>query len=78
MLLERLAGGIVKFVNEDIQTIGLAAGSEKACAFATAAAERGAVRFPACGKMLNFDSPWDGMYLTDRMVRWVTLGGPLV
>lgn len=69
---------VVRFVNDDIQTIGLAADGEKACAFATAAAERGAVRFPACGKMLNFDSPWDGMYLTDRMVRWVTLGGPFV
>lgn len=66
----------VRFVDENIQTVGLAARGEKALRFAAMAAERGAVRFPVCGRMLNFDSPWDGMYLTDRMVRWVTLGGP--
>ncbi len=67
-----------EYVSEDIQTIGLAAEGEKALQFADAASMKGAVRFPACGKMLNFDSPWDGMYLTDRMVRWITMGGPLV
>lgn len=69
---------ILQFVNEDIQTIGLAAVGSKALDFASKAADRGAVRFPQCGKMLNFDSPWDGMYLVDRMVKWVTIGGPLV
>ena len=68
----------VEYVNEDIQTIGLAAEGEKALRFANAASARGAVRFPACGRMLNFDSPWDGIYLADRMVRWVTIGGPMV
>lgn len=65
-------------IDDNIQTIGLAADGQKALEFATAAADRGAVRFPVCGRMLNFDSPWDGMYLTDRMVRWVTIGGPVV
>lgn len=69
---------VLPFVTEDIQTIGLAAEGKRAEEFAAAAAERGAVRFPACGRMLNFDSPWDGMYLFERMVRWITLGGPLV
>ena len=68
----------VEFVNDDIQTIGLAAEAEKASAFATLAAEKGAVRFPVCGKMLNFESPWDGMYIMDRMVSWNTIGGPTV
>ena len=68
----------VEYVNEDIQTIGLAAEGEKALRFADAASAKGAVRFPACGKMLNFDSPWDGIYLTDRMVKWITIGGPMV
>lgn len=68
----------VRYVNENIQTIGLAAVGKKALDFADAAANRGAMRLPVCGRMLDFDSPWDGMYLTDRMVRWVTLGGPLV
>ena len=64
----------VEFVNDDIQTIGLAAEAEKASIFATLAAEKGAVRFPVCGKMLNFESPWDGMYIMDRMVKWNTFG----
>lgn len=68
----------VQFVTDDIQTIGLAAEGSKATGFATKAAQKGAVRFPACGKMLNFESPWDGMFIMDRLVKWNTLGGPLV
>ena len=68
----------LQFINDDIQTIGMAAEGEKELAYAVKASEKGAVRFPVCGKMLNFDSPWDGMYLTSRMVKWVTLGGPSV
>lgn len=67
-----------EFVTNDIQTIGLAAETKEAAAFADKAARRGAVRFPVCGRMLNFESPWDGMFVMDRMVRWVTLGGPIV
>jgi hypothetical protein len=68
----------VKYVNENIQTIGLAAEGEKELEFSEMAANKGAMRFPVCGRMLNFDSPWDGMYLTNRMVRWITIGGPIV
>ncbi len=68
----------IPLVHRDIQSIGLAASGHRAEAFAKAAAARGAVRFPAIGRMLNFDSPWDGMYVTERLVRWVRLGGPLV
>ena len=68
----------LEFVTGDIQTIGLAASGGKAARFATEAAKRGAVRFPVCGRMLNFESPWDGMFIMDRMVRWNTLGGPLL
>lgn len=69
---------VIPYVSDDIQTIGLAAQGRKATDFAVQAARKGAVRFPAPGRMLNFESPWDGMYLPDRMVRWVTLGGPRV
>ncbi len=68
----------VRFVSEDIQTIGLAAVGEKAMEFAVRAARKGAVRFPVCGRMLNFESPWDGMFVMERLVRFVTLGGPVV
>ena len=68
----------VAFVDDNIQTIGLAASGQKALTFANKAANAGAMRFPDCGKMLNFDSPWDGMFIMDRLVRWITVGGPLV
>lgn len=38
---------------------------------------KGAMRCPDVGYMTHFDSPWDGVVALDRMVRWVTLGGPL-
>lgn len=69
---------VIAFVTEDIQTIGLAADGEKAIRFASSAAEKGASRFPVCGKMLNFECPWDGVFIMDRLVRWSTLGGPLI
>lgn len=66
------------FINDDIQTIGLAAEGDKALRFAESAAELGVMRCPDIGKMLNFESPWDGIVLMDRLVRWSTLGGPIV
>jgi len=66
------------YIDENIQTIGLAAEGKKATEFASVASECGANRFPACGRMLNFESPWDGMFIMDRLVKWITLGGPLV
>ncbi len=68
----------LEFASEDIQTIGLAATGAKAAEFATKAAQKGVMRFPACGKMLNFESPWDGMFIMERLVKWNTLGGPLM
>lgn len=66
------------YVDDNIQTIGMAVHGKKALDFAVKAAEKGAMRFPDCGKMLNFESPWDGMFIMERLVRWNTLGGPLV
>jgi len=68
----------VKHVTEDIQTIGVEATPEQAIAFAEAATPNGAVRFPQIGRMLNFEMPWDGIVLIDRLVTWNTLMGPLV
>lgn len=75
--VEHLADTL-QYVSDDVQTIGLAAGGEKAAEYATAAAQRGAARFPACGRMLNFESPWDGMFIMERLVRWNTLGETLL
>ena len=64
-------------VNEDIQTIGISGVSERVEAFASSAAEQGAMRFPLIGRMLNFEMPWDGIILIDRLVKWNTLAGPM-
>lgn len=65
------------FVNEDIQTIGISSVSERMQLFVSSAAVRGAMRFPLIGRMLNFEMPWDGIILIDRLVKWNTLAGPM-
>lgn len=65
------------FVTDDIQTIGIEAPQDRASAFAEKAVCRGAARFPQIGRMLNFEMPWDGIVLIDRLIRWNTLLGPL-
>lgn len=65
------------FVNEDIQTIGISSASQRMQLFASAAAIQGAMRFPIIGRMLNFEMPWDGINLIDRLVKWNTLAGPM-
>ena len=64
------------FAHGGIQTVGLALSGERKLAFASAASLRGVERFPDIGRMTFFDSPWDGIFPMDRLVKWVTLGGP--
>lgn len=68
----------LEHIDDNIQTIGLASMGEKALNFAEKAVEKGVMRCPEMGRMLNFESPWDGIFLMERMVRWSTFGGPLV
>ena len=65
------------FANPDIQTIGLGLSPDRKSMYANIAAENGASRFPDIGRMTHFDSPWDGMFLISRLVRFVSLEGPL-
>lgn len=64
-------------IEDYIQTIGIEAPVEKAVDFAIKATEKGVARCPQIGRMLNFEMPWDGVFLIDRLVRWSTLFGPL-
>ena len=64
--------------NDDIQTIALAMSLERKINFAEVAAAKGAIRFPEIGRMTHFEAPWDGIFLMDRLVRFVSLGGPVV
>ncbi|NOI66951.1 acyl-CoA reductase [Vibrio sp. 99-8-1] len=68
---------IIDNVHEDIQTVGLAMTGEKRLQFANEIMLRGAMRCPDVGYMTHFDSPWDGLFALDRLVRWVSLGGPI-
>lgn len=61
-----------------IQSIGIEAPFEKAKEYADKATSLGVARLPKIGRMLNFEMPWDGFFLLDRLVRWSTLFGPLI
>jgi hypothetical protein len=65
-----------QFAHKGIQTVGTALSGSRKLAFASAASARGVERFPDLGRMTFFDSPWDGLFPMDRLVKWVTLGGP--
>ena len=65
-----------KFATKDIQTIGISMSMEKRIQYGKVAARLGCERLPEIGRMTPFDSPWDGLYVMDRLVRWVALGGP--
>lgn len=65
-----------KFASKHIQTVGLGLGGKRKLEFAEKAGSLGAERFPDIGRMTYFDTPWDGLILLDRLVRWVSVGGP--
>lgn len=67
----------LSFIEDYIQTIGIAAPRDKAIDFATKATAMGVSRCPQIGRMLNFEMPWDGIFLINKLVRWNTLFGPL-
>lgn len=63
-------------VDGNIQTIGLALTGRRRLDYASMAADKGAERFPDVGSMTHFEDPWDGLFVLQRCVRWVSLGGP--
>jgi hypothetical protein len=65
------------FATSDIQTISLGLDPQRKKEFANRAALNGVSRFPDIGRMTHFDTPWDGLILMQRLVRFVSLGGPI-
>jgi hypothetical protein len=63
---------ISKYVSRKIQTVGIELPEKRRRRFADAVTTPGIDRCPALGTMSFFESPWDGMFAMDRMVRWVT------
>lgn len=62
---------VAELCSVNTQTAGLALG-ERRLRLAEALTLRGVERCPEVGRMSLYDSPWDGMYPMDRMVRWVS------
>jgi hypothetical protein len=66
------------FSNKDIQTISLGMNNDRKIEYANIAAMLGASRFPDIGRMTHFDTPWDGLNLIQRLVKYVSIGGPAI
>ena len=62
-----------EFLTPEVQTVGLALGEPRRTEFALMAAARGVSRIMPIGSMSLYDYPWDGLFLMDRLVRWVSL-----
>lgn len=60
------------FASHRTQSVGLAMEPGRRLAFAEQATQRGVERCPPVGQMSHYESPWDGGFLMDRLVRWVT------
>ena len=55
-----------------IQSIGISVDEKERLNLVDKITFFGGDRCPSLGKMSFFDSPWDGMFGMDRMVRWIT------
>jgi hypothetical protein len=62
---------VAEFCSVNTQSAGLALG-ERRLKVADALTARGIERCPEVGQMSLYETPWDGMYPMDRMVRWVS------
>lgn len=62
---------VVPLCSVNTQSAGLAVGDRR-LALADALTAHGVERCPRPGRMSLYESPWDGMYPMDRMVRWVS------
>ena len=58
--------------NQKIQSIGISVDNNERFELIDKITFLGGDRCPSLGKMSFFDSPWDGMFGMDRMVRWIT------
>ena len=67
---------VTSLASKDIQTVGLSLTGHHRLEFAEKVTQKGVERLPDVGSMTEFDTPWDGMFVMDRFVRWSTLGGP--
>ena len=62
---------VAPFCSPQTQTAGLAVDSRR-LALADALTARGVERCPDVGNMRIYETPWDGLFPMDRLVRWVS------
>ena len=62
---------VAAFCSVNTQSAGLALGDRR-LKVADALTAKGIERCPEVGRMSLYETPWDGMYPMDRMVRWVS------
>jgi len=66
---------VVPFCSSYTQTAGLAVTTRRLI-LANALTAHGVERCPQVGSMRMYETPWDGMFLMDRLVRWVSVAHP--
>ena len=66
------ATNLSTFNNKKIQTIGIVMNKEKRLKLIDTLSLHGGDRSPTIGDMSTYENPWDGMFVMDRLVRWVT------
>ncbi len=62
-----------KYANTKTQSIGVALNFDRRIEFVEKATAMGADRCPPVGKMSDYEAPWDGLFMLDRLVRWVSV-----
>lgn len=58
--------------NKKIQTVGIMMNKEKRLKLIDKLSLQGGDRSPTIGSMSTYENPWDGMFVMDRLVRWVS------
>jgi hypothetical protein len=64
---------IKEYNDRQKQTLGVGLSGENKLKFLPRITQRGIDRCPDLGFMTFYESPWDGMFVFDRLVRWVTV-----
>lgn len=55
-----------------IQTVGIMMNKEKRLKLIDKLTLEGGDRSPSLGEMSTYENPWDGMFVLDRLVRWIS------
>lgn len=63
---------VAELITPQVQSIGILADRQKYEHITALLGERGVQRFVPIGTMTNFESPWNGYFLTQSLIRWTS------